>query len=74
MGPPWASRSGEVSCGEAAHPALGGNHEGGVVRAQGVGHGGVFEEPGGEAAELPLGAGVGTGAEEDVEALFLGCA
>ncbi len=33
---------------------------------------GVFEEPGGEAAELPLGAGVGAGAEDDVEAFFLG--
>ncbi len=57
--------------GEAVDPALGGDHEGGVVGAEGGGHAGVFEEPGGEAAELPLGAGVGAGAEDDVEAFFL---
>jgi hypothetical protein len=32
---------------------------------------GVGEEPGGEAAELPFGAGVGAGAEDDVETFFL---
>ncbi len=57
--------------GEAGDPSLGGDHEGGIVGAEGGGHAGVFEEPGGEAAELPLGAGVGAGAKDDVEAFFL---
>ena len=57
--------------GEAVDPAFDGNHEGGVVGAERGGHAGVFEEPGGVAAELPLGAGVGAGAEDDVEAFFL---
>ena len=56
---------------EASDPALGGDHEGGIVGAEGGGHARVFEEPGGEAAELPLGAGVGAGAEDDPEAFFL---
>ena len=34
----------------------------------------IFEEPGGIAAEFPLGAGVGAGAEDDVEAFLLGFA
>ena len=57
---------------KAEEPALGRDHEGGVVGAEGGDHGGILEEPCGEAAELPLGAGVGAGAEEDVEAFFLG--
>ncbi len=57
--------------GEAVDPALDGDHEGGIVGAEGGGHAGVFEEPGGVAAELPLGAGVGAGAEDDVETFFL---
>src|ERR1700688_1820552 len=73
--------------GEAGDPTLGGDHEGGIVGAEGgsgagrtcfippfamrlrrMGHPSicVFEEPGGEASEVPLGAGVGAGAEDDV--------
>ena len=56
---------------EAIDPALDGDHEGGVVGAEGGGHAGVFEEPCGVAAELPLGKGVGAGAEDNVETFFL---
>ena len=35
---------------------------------------GIFEEPRGKAAEFPLGAGVGAGTEDDVEAFLLGFA
>src|SRR5262249_24722153 len=46
--------------GEAADPALDGDHEGGVGAAECCGHARVFKEPGGKAAELPLGTAVGT--------------
>ena len=57
--------------GETFDPALGGDHECGVVGAEGVSGFGIGEEPCGEAAEFPFGTGVGAGAEDDVEAFFL---
>ena len=58
--------------GEAIDPAFCGDHEGGVVGAESSGGFGVGEEPGREATEIPLGTGVGAGAEDDVEAFLLG--
>ncbi len=56
---------------EACDPAFSRDHEGWIVRAKNGGHPWVFEEPSGEASELPFGAGVGAGAEDNVETLFL---
>ena len=57
---------------ETQEPGARGGEELRIARAHD--HGGIFEEPGGKAAEFPLGAGVGAGAEDDVEAFLLGFA
>ena len=72
MGPAAAYLERGELLGETAEPAFGGNHEGGVVGADGSCGFGVSEEPGGQAAEIPLGAGVRAGAEDDIKAFLLG--
>ena len=69
MGPPFCSSSGEISLRQPREPLV---HRGDVFRVGGAKHERVvLEEPGRIAAELPLRADVGAGAQDDVEAFLL---
>ncbi len=69
MGPPLPDLQRRKFLAEAEQPAARGLHEFGVGAAND--DGAILEQPGGEAAPLPLGAGVGAGPEVDVEAFLL---
>ena len=72
MGPPRSIWSGASSWPRRCDPARGRGDEFGIAAAHD--HGTILEQPGRKAAELPLGAAVGAGAEIDVEAFLLGLA